>query len=202
MTSSAPPAGPRYAVYFAPAADSALWARASGWIGRDAGGGATPPRPAVMGLNGFDFDALTTGPRLYGFHATLRSPFHLAEGVGDGDVRAAARAVAQRLEPITVSLRVGVHGGFAALVPARPAPELQALHEQVMRGMDGVRAPLSVYDFKRRARGSGDREHDLLLQRWGYPHVFGRFRFHMALTNRIENKGKSRKIEMALAALF
>ena len=57
---------PRYAVFFAPPADSALWAFGSAVIGYDAQTGlcsqAALPEP--------DWPALTEEPRRYGFHGT------------------------------------------------------------------------------------------------------------------------------------
>ena len=70
----------RWAVYLAPPPESALWRFGSDVIGRDAASGE---RNAGFALDGFDaaaWRALTSEPRRYGFHATLKAPFRLAEG--------------------------------------------------------------------------------------------------------------------------
>ncbi|MEE4300386.1 MAG: hypothetical protein V2J24_13170, partial [Pseudomonadales bacterium] len=55
----------RYAIYYMPAPDSALWQLASSWLGRDAVTGAAVARPPVPGLENVNVDRLTAGPRHY-----------------------------------------------------------------------------------------------------------------------------------------
>ena len=59
-----------------------------------------------------------------------------------------------------------------------------------MREFDRYRAPLSAEDRARRELGQllsePEREH---LERWGYPYVLDRFRFHMTLTGPLERAG-------------
>ena len=71
---------PRHAVYFAPAVDTPLSRRAAAVIGREPAGGAAVPFPDAPPCDAEDWSALTVEPRRYGFHATLKAPFELAEG--------------------------------------------------------------------------------------------------------------------------
>jgi len=76
--------------------------------------------------------------------------------------------------------------GFIALVPVVPSVELEALAAACVREFDPFRAPLSEDDRVRRDPAKltpRQREH---LDRWGYPHVFETFRFHMTLTGRLD----------------
>ena len=71
---------PRYAVYYAPAADSALWRFGSATLGYDALTGEDLPFAVPPGCDLALWPAFTEEPRRYGFHATLKAPFELADG--------------------------------------------------------------------------------------------------------------------------
>src|ERR1700756_3930998 len=62
LTSSHPAVGVagfgRYAIYWAPAADSVLADLGSSWLGRDSEGGAVAPRPALAGFEPARLEAL------------------------------------------------------------------------------------------------------------------------------------------------
>ncbi|NJO54321.1 MAG: hypothetical protein HC829_05245, partial [Bacteroidales bacterium] len=70
----------RYALYFAPLDDRPLWKFGSATIGWDAQLAAERPAlpPAQALVPGWA--EATAEPRRYGFHATLKAPFALAEG--------------------------------------------------------------------------------------------------------------------------
>ena len=70
----------RYAIYYAPAAEDELYRAASAWLGRDVYTDTPLVRPAIAGMESLDLDALTSDPRHYGWHATLKAPFELAAG--------------------------------------------------------------------------------------------------------------------------
>lgn len=180
----------RHAIYFAPPQGSALERFGASWLGWDAEAGAAVPRPPDAVLP----DAMVAEPARYGFHATLKAPFRLADAATVDALDAATEALAQGLAGFELRLRVATLGGFVALVPDQPpeaasepaAAALSALEAAVVRGLDGFRAPLDAAEIARRrpdrldARG---REH---LASWGYPHVLDRFRFHMTLTGQLD----------------
>ena len=72
--------GPRYAIYFTPDPESALWRFGCAAIGYDAA--------RACAVDGLDHPVLRTelavayreAPARYGFHATLKAPFALAAG--------------------------------------------------------------------------------------------------------------------------
>ncbi len=70
----------RYAVYFAPDPASPLTRFGASWLGYDVASGAPVAQPAVAGIAAERLRAITAEPRRYGFHATLKPPFALAEG--------------------------------------------------------------------------------------------------------------------------
>ena len=72
-------AEPRFAIYFVPAADSALYRFGAAVLGYDCYTGAPVARLGEAGLSEAEWAALTAEPRTYGFHATLKAPFRLRD---------------------------------------------------------------------------------------------------------------------------
>ena len=69
----------RVAIYFAPPVDHPLSVAAAAWLGRDAWTGARLERGRVEGFDPATLESLTAEPRRYGFHATMKPPFRLAD---------------------------------------------------------------------------------------------------------------------------
>jgi putative phosphonate metabolism protein len=178
----------RYAIYYAPAAASALWDKASAWLGRDAYADAPRTRPAFPTLADLDLDALTADPRGYGFHATLKAPFELAADRSETELLAAVGAFAAGLSPFEVAIAPAALGRFLAFRLQTISPEMDALHGACVRELDGFRAPLSDLDLARRRKAPLTVEQDERLVAWGYPYVFEDFRFHMTLTGQIRDE--------------
>lgn len=186
-------AEPRYAIYFAPPPDTPIWAFGSAVLGHDAASGKNLPGFEAAGLAAAEWSALTAQPRVYGFHATLKAPFHLAS-VGEDGLQGALRAFcaarsAFRLGPMAVTaVASSVSGlGFVALTPKSPPPALATLERDVVVEFDSFRRPLTRED---RARRDPERLSDRQrrnLDDYGYPFVLEDFRFHMTLTGATAN---------------
>ncbi len=171
----------RAAIYYAPHPDDPLFATSSCWIGRDPVSDIPAPQPDLPGIG-----EVTAEPRQYGFHATLKPPFRLAEGRNWDELLQAARALATRipqfeLPPLAVS---DVHG-FLALRETEPSERLQALADACMAELDAFRAPPPEAELARRRRNGLTPLQDAMLVRWGYPYVFEAWFFHMTLTRRL-----------------
>ncbi len=197
----------RYAVYFIPGPDTALWQAGCRWLGRNpdviTDDRPLPPLQAAdAGVSTEDWASVTAEPRRYGFHATLKPPFHLAEGRDLADLDAAlARFAAGRRAFQTVALSVTHLGGFLALCPSAPAADLEALAADCLRTFEPFRHPPDAATLvQRRARGLTPRQ-DALLEAWGYPFVLEEFRFHMTLTGRLSDEAAARYLPL-LDGLF
>src|SRR5260221_8761757 len=93
-----------------------LWRFGSSVIGYDAASGAAAPFPASAAFDLAQIPAWTAEPRQYGFHATLKPPFELADGFDAGDSMAAAAAFAAMRPPFRIApLRLTALGPFLAL---------------------------------------------------------------------------------------
>lgn len=170
----------RYAVYFAPRPGAFEKAVAS-WLGRDAATGDTLPQPHVPGLA-----SLTTDPRRYGFHGTIRAPFRPAPGLDGAAIAAAVADLAARLPAASApGLRLTDLHGFLALIPDGDEAAILRLGVGVVEGTEALRAPLTEAEIARRDPSSLTPRQRSLLARWGYPYVMEEFRFHLTLTNRL-----------------
>ena len=175
-------AGARYAIYFAPPVDSALHRFGSACLGRDAATGEARPQPAIDGVAPARWREMTDSPRGYGFHATLKPPFHLAAGCTRDELGRALERFAATCEPFEApSLGVDRIGRFVAFVLQRHSTRLAALADDCVRGLDRFRAPLTPDDLARRSHDWLTPRQQSLLHTWGYPYVMEEWRFHMTL---------------------
>ena len=192
----------RYGLYFAPCADEAFHELGASWLGRDAASGHAVEHPDLDGLGASELAEITGPARRYGFHATLKAPFRLADGVREAELIEAMERFAARTGIFEIpSLKVGRLEGFLALVPEGPAPSLNAFANSVVEAFEPLRATLSEREIERRnpeSLSSGELRN---LMRWGYPYVFDHFRFHMTLSTRLSEPVISR-VEAAAKAHF
>lgn len=190
----------RYAIYFAPPPESALAELGAELLGRDPETGEARPQPRLDGIGPDRFHAITEDARHYGFHATLKAPFPLAEGVSGEALHGAAEAFAAGRAPATgPALALASIGGFLALVPSAAAPGVHALADACVEAFDRFRAPLTAAELERRRRSPLSPAQDRHLERWGYPYVFDEFRFHMTLTARLTDTAEHEQVRAALA---
>jgi putative phosphonate metabolism protein len=172
----------RYALYLAPGAETSLWRKASAWLGRDAAADCPVAFPAIAGFDRKAIAAMTADPRKYGFHATITAPFRLSAGKTKAALCDAVDRFAASRKPFSVPFEVATLSSFIALLEARPAPELTALHAAVLAAFDAFRAPLSEADMARRRLAPLSDRQLQYLERWGYPYVLDEFRVHLTLT--------------------
>ena len=168
----------RYAIYFVPSEETALGAFGARWFHGDESFGD--------GLEPATRRPLTQKARRYGFHATLKAPFHLIEDANPAALSSSlAGFTAQRPIATAPSLVLQPLSGFLAMVPSALAPELEALAQACVELFEPYRASPSDAELaRRRAVGLTPRQ-ESNLRRWGYPYVAEDFRFHMTLTDRL-----------------
>jgi len=193
---------PRYALYYAPAADSALWRFGSATLGYDAVTGADVDLAVPPGCEGLDWSEITAEPRRYGFHATLKAPFELANGRNEGALRAFARNYVAGRPPVRLAgLSVNALGRFIALTPSEPSEDLQRFAFDIVQAFEPFRAPLSQADLARRLQSPLTPAHRAYLEAYGYPYVGDAFRFHMTLTGSLPD-AEVAPVKAALAQTY
>lgn len=174
---------PRYAVYYTPAAESALWRFGSATLGYDALTVENLPFAVPPGCDPALWPGLTAEPRRYGFHATLKAPFELADGRSEEQLRAFARNYAAGLDALTLAgLSVTALGSFVALTPSEPCGALQRFAFSTVQAFELFRAPLTEADKARRLKSPLTPAQHAYLEAYGYPYVGDAFRFHLTLT--------------------
>jgi phosphonate metabolism protein PhnN/1,5-bisphosphokinase (PRPP-forming) len=191
---------PRYGIYFTPAPGSRWWRFGCDWLGRDPISGQLTEPLTLSGVNRDEISAITATPRGYGFHATLKAPFALADGLTADDLYAALRQFVSHRPAFSLGqlLLQDLHGFLALRVVEKTA--LRELAADCVRYFDFLRAPPSETELARRHAGGLTPAQDALLQRWGYPYVLEEFRFHFTLTERLEDDKRNR-VRESLAPL-
>lgn len=177
---------PRYAIYFSPASDSAVTRFGAAMLGYDAFSGEVMSFPVDVADAFADWAEVTSDPRKYGFHGTLKAPFSLADGQNEAELLAACGTFAATARPIPVIKPViRAIGDFIAVVPDQRSATLDSLAQHCVVTFDRFRAPLSAADRARRNPAALTPRQVEHLDRWGYPYVAEEFRFHMTLTGRL-----------------
>lgn len=179
----------RYALYYAPAPDSALWRFGSGILGYDAATGEEVPLVPFAGFSETGQRAITAEPARYGFHATLKAPFYLGEGRDEGELLAMAANFATHQPGVAaLPLKVALLNRFIALVPAEDAavPAIASLERATVAAFEPFRAPLSEADIARRNPDALTPRQRDMLRDWGYPYARDEYRFHMTLTGPLD----------------
>lgn len=145
MTSQ--PTGPRFALYYTPAPEHPLGRAAAQWLGRNPFTRAETLRDDRLN----SLVSLTTEPRRYGFHATLKAPFYLAPGTSLQELENAVRRFTSSRPPCPIGpMRIGTLRGFFAIMPRVKAPFVQGFAAQVVSQFDRFRAPMTAEDLRRR----------------------------------------------------
>lgn len=170
------PTKPRYAIYWVPAREHPLWQAGCAWLGRDpesADPGHAPP--------------FAMAPWRYGFHATLKAPMRLRDGLGEAEFLARVQGFAQARQPFALP-RLGVSRlkDFMVLQPVAaidPTHPLRALADACVTELDDCRRPFDAAELEARSAAIADAAGVAQLRRWGYPHVLGRWRFHLTLSD-------------------
>lgn len=190
----------RYALYFAPAADSPLARFGAAILGYDAASAADVPFLVPDGAD--DWAAATAEPRKYGFHATLKAPFRLAADRTPADLTAAVAAFAARAAPVVLDgLAVTTIGPFCALTPVGDPTALADLASRAVIAFEPFRAPMTPEDRERRLKSPLSPRQIRHLDAYGYPYVHEDFRFHMTLTGPLHADIRER-VHAGLAAAY
>jgi hypothetical protein len=138
---------PRYAIYFVPPADCALYRFGAGVLGYDCYTGERLRHPQDIALSASEWAQLTHEPRKYGFHATLKAPFRLLPPFTEMDLTAELErfaAIPRTLPAIEPAIRSLAR--FIAVVAAAPSMALDRLAADGVMAFDRFRRPLTSHE--------------------------------------------------------
>ncbi|GHB38174.1 hypothetical protein GCM10007094_29400 [Pseudovibrio japonicus] len=193
----------RYSIYFTHPQSAKLTKLGSQWLGRSAFSNNSMEHPSLTGIEPTRLQSLTINARRYGFHATMKPPFKLAEGRSPDDVKAAFTAFAKQTPAFTIKgLAPNFLGKFLALTPNQPSDQLNQLAAQCIKEFDHLRAPLSEKDIKRRRKAKLTPQQDAYMLQWGYPYIFEHFHFHMTLSQPLEDESERQALKAAAEEHF
>ncbi|WP_420391519.1 DUF1045 domain-containing protein [Acuticoccus sp.] len=166
----------RYAIYLTPPEGDPLADAAARWLGRS-------PFDETPRATAAPASARADVPARYGFHATLKAPFRLAEGADEPALLEAFHQ-AYAGPPLVLRLTIAPLSRFLAFRTEDEAAEAAA--RRAVEAFEPLRAPLTVEERARRRPERLDAHGLALLERWGYPYVMDRFTFHMTLTGPLD----------------
>jgi putative phosphonate metabolism protein len=188
----------RFAIYYAPEPGPFADAAAA-WLGWDLTEGAPVPQPAPNLPR--PLADVTAEPRKYGFHATLKPPFRLADGVSPADLSQATADLAASLQPLDLpGLQMINLEGFLALTPLGGTSALQNFAAEIVRSLDLYRATLTPAETARRRPDRLTQSQRDLLATYGYPYVMEQFQFHLTLSGPLH--GDEAAVSIAAARHF
>lgn len=178
--------GPRYAIYFVPAAQSALYRYGSAILGYDCYTGNAVDFPDDSESTAVNWNELSKEPRRYGFHATLKAPFHLLPSHNEDQLVKAVQNFAYLGHAVhTFEPTVRLLNGFFAVMPLKAVPAIDALAASCTTIFDAFRAPITPQQRARLIALKLTESQTRNLDRWGYPYVLSEFQFHMTLTGKV-----------------
>jgi hypothetical protein len=191
----------RHAAYFAPALNSQAWDLGSQWLGRCARNSTPLYSPRFENISSELFDNLTSTPRLYGWHATLKAPFELNTNIRLEELRTAFKQLADNMpEAFHLPLKLVELGDFFALVPSQASPELHRFAERCVKELHPFALPLSESELQRRTGAGLTARQKELLDEWGYPFVMDQFQFHLTLSGSLKHVDHQVKEDFKTAA--
>lgn len=169
----------RYGIYMTPETGNFANLGAE-WLGWNVEAGHAVPHPTE--IEGALIGATQT-PRKYGFHGTIKPPFHLSHGETYENLLAKSTQLCAHCAPITVdALEISALGPFLAIIPRGNLHSLSALSATILQGLDEFRAPASEDELARRRKADLTPLQETNLKNWGYPYVLDAFKFHMTLS--------------------
>jgi hypothetical protein len=191
--------GPRYAIYFVPPAQSNLYRYGSSVLGYDCYTNNAADFPGQSESAAVNWNELGEEPRRYGFHATLKAPFHLLPSHSELQLINALQNFARLGHAVHAFVpAVRLLSDFFAVVPRDHEPGIDALAASCTTIFDAFRAPISPQERARRIALKLNDEQIRNLDRWGYPYVLSQYQFHMTLTGKIP----ARRRKAVLAVLL
>jgi len=189
---------PRYAIYYAPEPGSPLDSFGRNWFNPSNSGnyvGSTK-------LTAKRVAELSESSRRYGFHGTLKPPFGLNPSTTLESLLNAARVFARTVAPIEIPpLELAIIGKFIALTPMTQSAALEKLAAACVRAFEAFRVPLSDEQMENYKLNRLTVHQEQMLEHWGYPYVMEEFRFHISVTDRIDDSKERYDVVEALESL-
>jgi len=185
----------RYAIYFAPQDDSELDIFGSTVLRRRAENPADWQHPELPAQfpEALSWADQIKRPAHYGFHATIKAPFTIADGQSADDLIQDLAHFCETQQPISLMgvgpIRTSRYDALA--FPEQQPQALQQLANDCVKSFEKYRAPLSEEDLERRNLSSLTTRQQQYTERYGYPYILDDFNFHMTLSGQNDHNDES-----------
>ncbi|MEH6836184.1 MULTISPECIES: DUF1045 domain-containing protein [Falsihalocynthiibacter] len=175
----------RYSIFMTPEAGMFADSGAA-WLGWDLEKGCAVPHPKASETA---LRIATQAPRKYGFHGTIKPPFHLAKGTTYESLLSQTKALCAVHAPVEIeALSLTIDKSTLALTPEGNIDHLASLAAAVLQKLDRFRAPLSETELAGRRKANLTPLQETNLKNWGYPYVLDAFKFHITLSGHLPPK--------------
>lgn len=176
----------RFALYFTFATKNPLYQKATQWLGHCVYNQDIDSSQSLISVS--DKFRMVRKAAHYGFHATLKPPFRLRSGTTQADLEAHLQSFTSEMKAITCPpLKIHSIANFIALIPSDSCAELNHLAKQCVIEFEQFRAPLNEIEMQKRLSSPLTVRQQQLLDEYGYPYVLDEFRFHMTLSDRMQD---------------
>lgn len=176
----------RYAIYYTLPKENELYQKVSSWLGHDVYGTKEKQNSFEFPEALVPFRQYNNKASVYGFHATLKAPFRLAEGLSRHQLEYSLEKFCTLRKPFECGkMSIVEIGNFLAFSHQSYCQKMELLAQDCVKTFEDFRAPLNNAEIARRKPESLTKKQKQLLNLWGYPYVMEEFKFHMTLTNKI-----------------
>lgn len=175
----------RYAIFFAPADDSALGIYGATVLRRKSTSEQewVNPQIPVNFENTPVWRSCVERPAHYGFHATINAPFELNDDYKLEELLHDLSEFCEQNQPLPLSnLAPRLTHRYDALAFDDQPQDIKDFAAACTTRFEKYRAPLTAQDIQRRQKKALSESQISNLQRYGYPYVFDEFNFHMTLS--------------------
>lgn len=175
----------RYGIYMIPEAENFAELGAA-WLGWDVQKGCTVPYPQEADAA---LREATKVPRKYGFHGTIKPPFHLVEGATYDSLLSQAQTLCASLAPVDIeALSVRKSEFVLVLAPEGDLDQLANLAATVLQKLDHFRASTRASELVQHRKFTLTPLQETNLKNWGHPYVLDDFKFHITLSGHMPPK--------------
>ncbi len=184
----------RYAIYFAPQDDSELERFGATVLRRratDPEEWLNPDLPVEFPASS-DWQDLVQRPAHYGFHATIKAPFELADGLSADKLMADLEQFCHSRQPISLHGLAPIRTSRYDALAFHDQPDaLPQLASECVTHFETYRAPITQADIDRREPAKLTTVQRVYLEKYGYPYILDDFNFHMTLSGRNDHDDAS-----------
>jgi len=132
----------------------------------------------------------------------LKPPFGLNPATTLESLLNAARVFARTLSPVEIPpLELAIIGKFIALTLMTQSAALEKLSAACVRAFEAFRVPLTDEQLENYKLNRLTVHQEQMLEHWGYPYVMEEFRFHISVTDRIDDSKERYDVVEALESL-